>query len=227
MKFSIIIPIYNEEPNINFYLNNIQHLHQNVEIIAVDGGSQDRSYDLAKSLGIPVYKSKKGRGYQLNEGANKATGDILIFLHLDTILPKDCFFELNRFFDNQEVKVGKFRMAFDSNHLILKIYGFFTRFDSIFTSFGDQGIVVRKEFFNKMGCFPEWPLFEDVHFLRNARKRTKIHSFSGSVVTSARRFIEHGIIRQQFKNGLLIFKYLIGISPQKLYKGYYTNSNRR
>lgn len=102
-----------------------------------------------------------------------------------------------------------------------------TRFDSIFTRFGDQGIVVRKEFFHAIGGFPDWPLLEDIHFLRLARKKTKIYSLPGKVTTSAQRFLKNGIVAQQIFNGYVILRYLLGQSPQELARKYQDFSRKQ
>lgn len=127
---------------------------------------------------------------------------------------------LNDFFSNPKVMIGTFRLRFDSDNWFLKLCGYFTRFDSLLTRFGDQGIVVRRSLFDELGGFPEWPLFEDVDFLRKARRKTKIYSFPLEVLTSARKFKKNGPIRQQIKNGILILKYLAGVTPEKLAKEY-------
>ena len=156
------------------------------------------------------------RGAQCNAGANQAKGGVLIFLHADTLLPTEAFNVLSNYFANHRLQIGTFRLAFDENDWLLRAYAAFTRFDSIFTSFGDKCIVVRKSFFEEIGGFPNWLLFEDVHLLRMARRRTKIFSFPATVTTSARRFLKVGTIRTQLINGWLILQYLLGVSPNKL-----------
>jgi len=90
----------------------------------------------------------------------------------------------------------------------------------MFTRFGDQCIVIRKSFFNEIGGFPDWPLFEDVHLLRLARRHTKIISLPSAVITSARRFEARGIIKTQLVNGFLLLLYLFGVSPTLLANWY-------
>jgi len=92
----------------------------------------------------------------------------------------------------------------------------FSRFDSVFTRFGDQGIVVRRPFYEQLGGFPPWPLFEDVEFLRRARRLTRGWSFPADVTTSARRFRRHGVLRQQLQNTRLLLRFLAGTSPERL-----------
>lgn len=186
----------------------------------MDGGSADRTADIARAAGVVVLETKCGRGTQCNAGAQISSGDILLFLHCDTFLSADAPRVLKEYFISGETKIATFRLRFDYNKRLLKFYSYFTRFDSVFTRFGDQCIVVRKSFFDTLGGFPDWPLFEDIHFLRMARRQTKIVSLPATAVTSARRFQRKGIIRTQLLNGWLIIKYLMGASPTDLAKQY-------
>lgn len=218
MKFSIIIPTLNEGQTIKSCIEKIHAAAagESIEIIIADGGSSDATSSIAELLKADVVHSQKGRGTQLNAGARKACGDILIFLHADTLLPEDAFTILKKAFKNTSVQAGKFRMRFDEQNILFAVYALFTRFDSVFTSFGDQCITVRRSFYTELGGFKEWPLFEDVEFLQRARKVTRIFSFKSYVTTSARRFKKNGILRQQIINSRLIFKYLRGASSQEL-----------
>ncbi len=171
---------------------------------------------MAESENVIVCRSEVGRGQQCNAGAAKSSGSILLFLHADTLLPSNAFELLEQYFHDKQVQVGTFRLGFDEPHSILKLYSFFTRFDSLFTRFGDQCIVVRKSFFTAIGGFPDWPLFEDVRLLQVAREHTRVYSFPAQVMTSARRFKRHGLIRQQLRNATLIIRYVLGAVPEEL-----------
>ncbi len=223
MKYSIIIITHNEEDKILECITSVKNTSKNIseyEIIVSDGGSTDNTQKIVEGEGALFNKSPVGRGVQTNTGARLASGEILIFLHADTLFPKNGFDVLEKAFKNANVKIGTFKMMFDEPSFIYKVYSFFTKFDSVFTSFGDQCIVVRKIFFNNLGGYPDWQIFEDVHFLRKARKETKIYSFNGTVITSARRFKKNGLLWQQFRNSYYIFLYFTGINHKNLKEKY-------
>ena len=214
--FSIIIPTLNEAAWIETTVEWVKKFAPAGEIIIVDGGSTDDTVPLAHRAGVRVVESGRGRGIQRNSGAKQASGDLLLFLHADTLLPVGGLELVSNLFDDQAVEIGTFRLAFDENSWVLRFYAAFTRLDSVFTRFGDQCIVVRRTFFEELGGFPDWPLFEDVHLLRLARRRTRVISFPATVTTSARRFTRKGMIRTQLINGWLMMQYLCGVSPAKL-----------
>jgi rSAM/selenodomain-associated transferase 2 len=220
MKFSVIIPTLNEAKFIQPTIQRIRDLDQSVQIIIADGESSDDTVQICRKAKLEIVFSKQGRGSQCNAGAQKASGDVLLFLHADTLLPQNAFQLLSHYFSNEQINIGTFLLSFDSPNPMLRFYCMFTKFDSMFTRFGDQCIVIRKSFFDELGGFPDWPLFEDVHLLRLARHRMPIISFPSSVITSARRFKTRGIIRTQIFNGLLLLLYLIGVPPVHLAKWY-------
>jgi len=203
-------------------INAIRAAQGDVEIIVVDGGSEDQTVSIATKENVMIGRSKAGRGVQLNSGATLASGDVFVFLHADTRLPADAFRVLRNRFENPQVQIGTFAMRFDQHHWLLDFYARMTKVDSLWTSFGDQGIVTRKPFFHLLGGFPNWPLFEDVRFLQEARKQTTVDTFPACVTTSADRFVRKGIFLNQIKNGWLIAQYLMGIPPEILYQKYYS-----
>jgi rSAM/selenodomain-associated transferase 2 len=220
MKFTVIIPTLNEAKYIQKTIQRIRDLNESAQIVIADGESSDETVQICQRSKVEVVFSKCGRGSQCNAGAAKALGDILIFLHADTLLPQNAFQLLTDHFSHDSINIGTFRLAFDSPKTMLRFYCLFTRFDSIFTRFGDQCIVIRKSFFKEIGGFPDWPLFEDVHLLRLARHQTKIISFPSQVITSSRRFMARGIIKTQLLNGFLLLLYFCGVSPTLLANWY-------
>lgn len=220
-RYSVVIPVLDEAAWVRESVLGVSKLEPEAEVIVVDGGSRDDTVLRARTTGARVMRSARGRGIQCNVGAQAASGDVLLFLHADTALPEDAFARLEKEFRDPKVQVGTFRLSFRENRPLLRLYSAATRFDSVFTRFGDQCIVVRREFFESVGGFPDWPLFEDVHFLRKARRLTKIRSFPATVTSSARRFVRYGILRTQIKNGWLLGRYLLGTSASVLSDRYY------
>jgi len=216
ITFSVIVPTLNEEKLIGTCIRGLRRLDPDIEIIVADGKSHDKTVHVAGKLGAIVACSEAGRGYQCNAGVARASGDVLLFLHADTKLPPRAFAELRAFFQDDKVNVGVFRLALDVKHPLLNFYAMCNRFDSVLTRFGDQGIVIRKSFFNAIGGFPNWPLYEDVRLLQKARKRTHIYLFAGTAVTSARRFVENGILVQCCRDMWYMLSYLLGVSPSRL-----------
>jgi rSAM/selenodomain-associated transferase 2 len=191
------------------------------EIIVVVAAPQTESTDPAPPLagidGVTRFLvATKGRGPQCNAGAGAATGDLLLFLHDDSLLPPLAAALTAAAFEDERAELACFRLRFDENHWLLACYGWFSRFDSLLTSFGDQGILIRRRVFDRLGGFPDWPLFEDVELLRRARRDARIRKLPGAVTTSAVRFRRNGVVRQQLINAGLILRYLLGVAPTRL-----------
>jgi len=220
IAFSVIIPTLNEEPNIGRCLQSLFEASPGVEIIVSDGGSSDQTRQIAQEAGVIVLQAPRGRGNQCNAGAKQATGNIFLFLHADTTLPAGAFTFLQETFANEQIQVGAFRIQFSPGNWFLNTCARFSRFDTILTTFGDQCLVVRRSFFKSLGGFPDWPLFEDVHFLQKARQQTRVIKFPRTATSSARRFQEGGTVRQLLRNGWLLGQYLAGVSPEQLAERY-------
>ncbi len=216
MKYSVIIPVLNADKFIDDCINTLRLFNPDCEIIVSDGGSTDQTLKLLEGKDVIVVSSPKGRGIQLNEGAKRAKGEILFFVHADTLITNEFFPIVEKYFQDERRKLAKCSLMFNQQNWLLRCYAYLARIDSLWTSFGDQGIVVRKKFFEELGGFPDWPLLEDVAFFQKARKLTKIYTLSAQVITSAERFVRNGIIRQQLFNAKIILKYLCGVSPDRL-----------
>lgn len=213
---SVIIPTLNEAGQLPLTMANVRATLPDAEIIVVDGGSTDGTLQLTLPTGAMLVPAAPGRGQQLAAGAALAHGRLLLFLHADTRLPADAAMVLTHAFADRRTQVGTFRLRFDGGGLFLRVCAWCTRFDSVFTRFGDQGIVIRREFYTALGGFPAWPLFEDVELLRRARRVTRVHSFPATVTTSARRFHRQGPLRRQLRNAGLLLRFLLGTPPRQL-----------
>jgi rSAM/selenodomain-associated transferase 2 len=220
IRFSVIIPTLNEAGRIGASVAAVRALDPAVEIIVADGGSSDGTPELAAAAGAIVVRAPRGRGPQCNAGAARARGDVLIFLHADTTLPDVAFPVLHDLFADLAVQIAKFRLSFDESDWLLDIAARLMWFDSLLTSYGDQGIVIRRAFFAELGGFPDWPLFEDVRLFELARSQTTVHVLLAEVVTSARRFLANGILSQLLHDFWLWLQYLFGVSPYELARQY-------
>ena len=219
-RLNVIIPALNEGKTIAACIGQVRAVLPHADVLLVDGGSTDNTSAVAAAAGASVLASPRGRGLQCARGAAIATGEWLLFLHADTILPGNAAAAVAAFMARPEAKIATFRLRFDRAGWFLRSGAWCTRFDSVFTRFGDQGILVRRDFYTDLGGFPEWPLFEDVELLRRARRRTRIWSLPAHVTTSARRFERHGAWRQQALNARLLLRFLTGTSPFKLAQRY-------
>lgn len=226
-RISIIIPVLNEVDNIKKVLTSTQP-SQNVEVIVVDGGSVDGTLELVKSLDIKVVSAPTGRAFQMNVGAKVATGEILLFLHADTILPPgfDTMIRAALRSPNQgSAKApigGAFALQIDDslNSLRLIEWGVSWRSRFLQMPYGDQAIFLKAETFHQIDGFPELPIMEDFALVRRLRSRGHITLIPTPVITSARRWLKKGIIQTTLINQIIIFAYFLGVSPQRLVRWY-------
>ncbi|HWA84662.1 MAG TPA: TIGR04283 family arsenosugar biosynthesis glycosyltransferase [Opitutus sp.] len=213
-RLAIIIPTFNETASLAATLAAVARTLPNARLIVADGQSHDGTRDIAVRLGAQVVVSARGRGTQCRAGAAAAPdADWLLFLHADTLLPPNAGSVVANFIARLHPQVATFRLRFDGAGRFLRACAWFTRFDSVFTRFGDQGILIRRELHDALGGFPDWPLFEDVALLQRAREFTPIASLPAEVATSPRRFERRGAIAQQWLNARLLIRYLRGGSP--------------
>lgn len=216
---SIIIPTLNEEETIGKLILHLQKRSAGyiTEIIVADGGSTDRTIEFARKMNAKVIKCKdKGRGVQMNEGASNAKGEILYFLHADTILP-DGFDRLIIQAYKNGIKSGCFRLRFDDTHWALRFYSWFTRFETTLVRFGDQSLFVDKKLFSRLGGFDESLIvMEDQEIIRRLKKQTGFKLAKEYVVTSSRKYRENGVFRLQFIYSFIFTLYYAGVRQKTL-----------
>ncbi len=216
---SIVIPVLNEEETIVSTLKRIRQRSgaQVEEIIVVDGGSTDQTVNLCREEGVRIVRSPgRGRALQMNTGARTAKGDILYFLHADSIPPSG--------FDEQIVralsgsgKAGCFRLSFDDPHPVLRAYAWFTRFDVDLFRFGDQSLFVKKSLFHSIGGFKEdLLLMEDQEIVIRLKKKAGFRILSEPVITSARRYRRVGIFKLQLIFVFIVLLYYAGLDQRAL-----------
>ena len=223
MLFSIIMPVLNEEAVLEHYLDILvsQTSHHDCELLIVDGGSTDRTIEIAQCFGR-VISSQRGRAAQMNCGACAATGEVFLFLHADTLLPDDAFRAIEHALKAQDVVGGAFRICFNCDQWPYRLVSFTTnlrsRIRKIFT--GDQAYFVRSVSFHTIGGFPDQPLMEDLEIIRRLQKFGKVVLLPQYVTTSARRHEKIGLIRSVLLMWYLRTLYKFGTSPAELHSMY-------
>ncbi|MBA3986955.1 MAG: TIGR04283 family arsenosugar biosynthesis glycosyltransferase [Flavobacteriales bacterium] len=226
MKISIIIPVLNEEEHISFlisYLKKNSSSKNISEIIVVDGGSTDGTFMIAEAENAVVISSKKGRAKQLNRGAKIATGDVLYFLHADSLPPKNFDVEIVQAVQNGHL-AGCFRLKFDSNHWWLKLAGWFTRFNWSNCRGGDQSQFITKALFEDIGGYDEsFLIYEDNILIKELYKRNHFTVIPKTIITSARLYKEKGIWTLQYHFWAIHLKKRTGATAEELYAYYAKN----
>ncbi|MEO3704605.1 TIGR04283 family arsenosugar biosynthesis glycosyltransferase [Trichormus azollae] len=220
-QISIIIPVLNEANNIKAAITSTQPSH-NVEVIVVDGGSNDDTPVLAQSLGVTVISSPAGRAVQMNTGAAIASGEILLFLHADTRLPTGFDTMIRTVLKPSGIVSGAFTLRIDSPHWGLRLveWGVKWRSHLYQLPYGDQAIFLTKSAFNEVGNFPQMPIMEDFILISKLKHITKIAIVDVPVTTSPRRWLKKGIFMTTILNQTIIIAYLLGVSPELICKWY-------
>ncbi|CAN1210509.1 TIGR04283 family arsenosugar biosynthesis glycosyltransferase [Tumidithrix helvetica PCC 7403] len=220
-SISVVIPALNEAENLPRVLKAVQN-SIDVEIILVDGGSSDETIQIAESLGAKAIAGKRGRASQMNLGAEVATGEILLFLHADTILPNGFDRFVRQTLQSPNVVAGAFELGIDGDALGLRWveWGVKLRSHLCQMPYGDQAIFLKTSLFRRMGGFPELPIMEDFELVRHLKRQGRIAIAPASVLTSSRRWQKLSIVRTTLINQAIIIGYYLGIPPSKLAKWY-------
>ncbi len=216
-KISIIIPALNEAANIQKTLAAAK-ASVNTEVIVTDGGSQDGTAELARAMGVQILVEKTGRANQMNAGALAATGEILMFLHADTQLPKGFDAMVRQALSAEGAIAGAFELGIDREGRSLRLIEKGANWRSRFLQmpYGDQAIFIWACVFKSIGGFAEMPIMEDFHLMRQLRRLGKINIIPCSVLTSARRWQKLGVLKTTLLNQLVIIAYFLGVPPHRL-----------
>lgn len=219
--FSIIIPTLNEETTLALALNSIP-TSSSLEIIVVDGNSRDRTREIAHTRTSQVYLSPPGRARQMNLGAQKAQGEILLFLHADSAIPPGGLEAIDKAMEDPHVVGGAFQLEINAAGWEYRLiaWGANLRTRILRLPYGDQGIFIRRKVFHEIGGFQEMPLMEDVDLIRRMKKIGSLCILPQSLLTSARRWEKEGLLYTTLRNWSLVFLYTLGVSPYRLYRWY-------
>ena len=213
---SIIIPTYNEEKALPKTLQALLSQPGEFETILVDGGSTDRTRAVVADhisltqhsvlRTVQLITAPKGRASQMNAGAKEAKGELLLFLHADTILPDGAIQRLNDMETDQSIQAGGFMHQFSGDDWRLKCISFLDNFRCTRSRiiYGDQALFVRRTLFEQLGGFPNQPILEDVAFCERLIKVANPLLLYPPVITDARKFIKMGIWRSFIRVLLII-----------------------
>ncbi len=195
------------------------------EVVVVDGGSTDRTAEIADGFGARVIAHAPGRGGQLRAGAGEARGQWLLFLHGDTILDDKWAAVARNHMECESARLGVFTLAFETKAPAAKLVsaGAMIRTRMLSLPYGDQGLFVSRALYDEIGGYRDIPLFEDVDIIRRLVKRFGrgvIKVLPATAATSAERYERMGYARCVIRNNLLLARFLFGASPEVLLKAY-------
>ena len=221
LKISVVIPTLNETLILEDNLRAISSLNPH-EIIVVDGGSADSTVSVARRIATLVIASKSGRARQMNIGAKKATGDLLLFMHADNKLTLESFERMKKTMLPDGSAGGAFSLQIESEKASLKVISLLATWRSKYLKlvYGDQAIFVRADIFQKMGGFSPLPICEDLDFFRRLSRQGRVLLLEEKTHTSARRWKAEGIFYTTLRNISIWLLLLLGFYPQTLSKWY-------
>ena len=232
---SVVIPAYNEEQALPHTLRELLGQGGDYEVIVVDGDSTDRTRAVVESWGFIdrasaprrasgasrdtcqvsrfTCRAPKGRASQMNAGAKEATGDWLLFLHADTVLPSGAIQRLNEMEADHSIQAGGFRHQFSGDDWRLTLISFLDNVRCIRSRiiYGDQALFVRRALFEHLGGFPNQPILEDVALCERLIAVTTPLLLSPPVITDARKFLKMGIWRSFLRVLLIILHVEFGL----------------
>jgi len=231
MRVAIVVPTLNEETTIASTLRAALAAlgppaarDEQDELVVSDGGSTDRTVELARTLGVRVVTGPAGRGGQLNRGAAATTAEILLFLHADTTLPAGALAAIRGALGGSGGQAigGAFLMRFDDDRPLLRLGGWLINLRTRATRLplGDQAHFVARAAFSQLGGYRDWPILEDLDFAWRLRRHGRTVILKQRVTTGARRFVELGVARTVATNWLIWFLFVAGVSPRRLARLY-------
>jgi rSAM/selenodomain-associated transferase 2 len=217
-KLSVIIPALNEETLIGKAIASAVSAGAD-EVIVADGGSSDATQRIAKAAGAHVIQSAQGRGHQLHAGAQVASGDVLLFLHADAVLPPVSKGEITEHLNRCDA--GYFRLCFGDPSLSTRLVAWAAnlRSSTLSMPYGDQAIFMRRTLYESLGGFRSFPFLEDLDLVRRLRKNAEVRSMKSCVIVSARKLSKPfpcAPVLLSMRNVIIALLFLLGVRPERL-----------
>jgi rSAM/selenodomain-associated transferase 2 len=221
-QLSVIVPMLNEERAAARTLEAIAAGAPEAEIIVVDGGSTDRSVDEARPRCAILISAPRGRARQMNAGAAAAHGDVLAFVHADTLVPPSFARDIATALADEAVVGGRFDVRLDDPAPLMRLTGWLISVRSRLsrTGTGDQALFVRRAVFERLGGYREIDLCEDLDLARRMKRAGRVACLRSRVVTSARRWRRGGVPATMARMWMLRAAFLMGVSPARLARFY-------
>ncbi|MCP4491021.1 MAG: glycosyltransferase family 2 protein [Gammaproteobacteria bacterium] len=222
---SIIIPTFNEASTLSHSLQDLFSKIESadVEVIISDGGSSDKTQDIAQRFPCRVICGKSGRARQMNHAVKHAKGKWILFLHADSYLPTTWRADIDK-----ARQWGFFPARLSGDHWLLRLIEYFMCLRSAITSVatGDQGLFFKQPFFSKLDGFADIPIMEDIAISKKARQQMRPDIASSAIVTSSRRWEQQGICRTMLQMWRLRLAFWVGVKPERLHRIYYPDHSQ-
>ena len=221
LRISVIVPTLNEQACLAATLDALA-LAPGDELIVVDAGSIDGTPDIARRYTSQFYQGPRGRARQMNHGARHAGGDILLFLHADTLLPPGGLDAVRRALQQPGTVGGAFRLIITPATPALRLVAWGTNLRSRFGGlpYGDQALFVSRRVFEELGGYDDVPFMEDIRLVQALRRRGRLTILPQAVATSGRRWQRDGILFTTARNIFLMTLYFCGVQPATLKRWY-------
>ena len=216
VRLSVVIPALDEADRVAGAVASARA--EGVEVLVVDGGSRDATPERARAAGARVLSSPPGRARQLRIGAQEARGDVLLFLHADTRLPRGWDAAVRGALRDPAAVGGAFRLRFDERSLALRLveWGAWLRVAVFRLPYGDQAVFVRRGALEASGGVPQVAFLEDLDLVRQLRRHGRLARVSLPATTSARRYRDAGVARTALRHLAIACAWALGVSRERV-----------